>query len=69
MSETPHGGKEVEKELDHRGIAARAGGLDAEPLLKALGVEMAVRASFMFYNTHEKADALAEAVAEIARLH
>jgi cysteine desulfurase/selenocysteine lyase len=60
---------EVEKELDRRGIAARAGELDAEPLLKALGVDMAVRASFMFYNTHEEADALAEAVAEIARLH
>jgi cysteine desulfurase/selenocysteine lyase len=61
--------KEVEQELDRRGIAARAGGLDAEPLLKALGVETAVRASFMFYNTREEADVLAEAVAEIARLH
>lgn len=61
--------KEVEKELDRQGFAVRAGELDARPLLKALGVEMAVRASFMFYNTHEEADALAEAVAEMARLH
>ncbi len=61
--------KEVEKELDRRGIAVRAGGLDAAPLLKALGVDMAVRASFLFYNTRQEADALAEALAEIARVH
>ncbi|AKJ04786.1 cysteine desulfurase/selenocysteine lyase [Archangium gephyra] len=61
--------KELEKELDRRGIAVRAGELDAEPLLKALGTDMAVRASFLFYNTREEADALAEAVAELARLH
>jgi cysteine desulfurase / selenocysteine lyase len=61
--------KEVEKELDRRGIAARAGELDAKPLLKALGTDTAVRASFMFYNTREEADTLAEAVTEIARLH
>jgi cysteine desulfurase/selenocysteine lyase len=61
--------KEVEKELDRRGIAARAGELDAEPLLKALGTDTAVRASFMFYNTFEEVDALARALTELARVH
>lgn len=50
--------KDVEKALDREGIAVRAGKLAAEPLLKALGTDEAVRASFMFYNTREEADAL-----------
>jgi cysteine desulfurase / selenocysteine lyase len=59
--------KEVEKALDAEGIAVRAGKLAAEPLLKALGAEEAVRASFMFYNTRAEADALASALARIAK--
>ena len=55
--------KEIEQALDRDGIAVRAGSLAAAPLLKALGVETAVRASFMFYNTHDEADALAESLA------
>ncbi|HEY0100892.1 MAG TPA: aminotransferase class V-fold PLP-dependent enzyme [Pyrinomonadaceae bacterium] len=45
--------KEVEKALDAEGIAVCAGKLAAEPLLKALGADEAVRASFMFYNTRQ----------------
>ncbi len=56
---------EVGKALDTDGIAVRAGKLAAEPMLKALGVDQAVRASFMFYNTREEADALAESLARI----
>jgi cysteine desulfurase/selenocysteine lyase len=57
---------EVAKALDADGIAVRAGKLAAEPMLKSLGVEQAVRASFMFYNTREEADALATSLARIA---
>jgi len=35
-------------------------------MLKKLGVEQAVRASFMFYNTREEADVLAASLARIA---
>jgi cysteine desulfurase / selenocysteine lyase len=51
--------KQIEKALDQDGIAVRAGNLAAAPLLRVLGIEKAVRASFMFYNTPEEADALA----------
>jgi selenocysteine lyase/cysteine desulfurase len=57
---------DVEKDLDERGIAVRAENLEAQPLLEALGVDEAVRASFAFYNTPAEADALAEALEEIA---
>jgi cysteine desulfurase/selenocysteine lyase len=59
--------KDVEKALDEEGIAVRAGNLEAEPLLKALGTDEAVRASFMFYNTREEATALATALEKIVR--
>jgi cysteine desulfurase/selenocysteine lyase len=59
--------KDVEKALDEEGIAVRAGKLAAEPLLKALGADEAVRASFMFYNTREEADALADALEKLLR--
>jgi cysteine desulfurase/selenocysteine lyase len=58
--------KDVGKALDEEGIAVRAGKLDAEPPLKAPGTDEAVRASFMFYNTSEEADALADALEKIA---
>ncbi len=57
---------EVGKALDSDGIAVRAGKLAAEPMLKALGVDQAVRASFVFYNTREDANALAASLARIA---
>jgi cysteine desulfurase/selenocysteine lyase len=56
----------LEKKLDRQGIAVRSGDLAAAPLLRALGVEQAVRASFVFYNTFEEADKLAEALRKIA---
>jgi cysteine desulfurase/selenocysteine lyase len=58
---------DVEKALDAEGIAARAGKLAAEPLLKALGFSEAVRASFLFYNTRQEADQLVEVVERLAR--
>jgi len=57
---------DVSKALDADGIAVRAGKLAAEPLLKKLGVQEAVRASFTFYNTVDEADALASSLARIA---
>ena len=56
---------DLAKKLDENGIATRAGKLAAQPHLKALGVEEAVRASFVFYNTHEEADMLAESLVRI----
>jgi cysteine desulfurase/selenocysteine lyase len=64
VDETPS--KDVERALDRHGIAVRAGTLDAVPMLEALGVREAVRASFVFYNTRQEADALADAVTRIA---
>jgi selenocysteine lyase/cysteine desulfurase len=43
------------------------GELAALPMLRACGVEEAVRASFTFYNTRDEADQLAEALQEIVR--
>jgi cysteine desulfurase/selenocysteine lyase len=57
---------ETARELDREGIAVRAGKLAAQPLLEALGVKNAVRASFMFYNTYAEADFLVEQVRKIA---
>ncbi|GHT32719.1 cysteine desulfurase [Bacteroidia bacterium] len=42
--------------LDHMGIAVRTGHHCAQPLMKALGVEGTVRASFAFYNTKAEID-------------
>jgi cysteine desulfurase/selenocysteine lyase len=56
---------DVARQLDEQGIATRAGTLAAQPHLRALGVEEAVRASFAFYNTHEEAVVLAGALRRI----
>jgi cysteine desulfurase / selenocysteine lyase len=53
---------EVDEELDHAGIAVRAGSLEAQPFLAALGVEEAIRASVAFYNTEHEVDLLVRAV-------
>jgi cysteine desulfurase/selenocysteine lyase len=45
----------------------RAGNREAAPLLRALGVEQAVRASFMFYNTHQEADLLASTLERLVK--
>ena len=52
--------------LDKLGIAVRTGHHCAQPLMKRLGVEGTVRASFSFYNTKEEIDALVAAVKRIA---
>jgi selenocysteine lyase/cysteine desulfurase len=43
----------------------RSGKLAAQPLLKALGVDEAVRASFLFYNTFAEADFLADTLQKL----
>jgi cysteine desulfurase/selenocysteine lyase len=44
--------------LDRLGIAVRTGHHCAQPLMKALGIEGTVRASFSLYNTKEEIDVL-----------
>ena len=51
--------------LDRMGIAVRTGHHCAQPLMKALGVEGTVRASFAFYNTKGEIDALAEGLERV----
>ena len=46
-------------DLDHDGIAIRAGHHCAQPLMKHYGIPGTARASFAFYNTPDEADALA----------
>src|SRR5215211_8107143 len=48
----------IEESLDKEGIAIRSGTQSAQPLIKLLGLSGVARASFMFYNTYEEADAL-----------
>ena len=48
-------------------IAVRAGHLSARPLLRTMGLEGAVRASFGVYNTPAEIDVLAEAVGRCVR--
>lgn len=54
--------------LDKMGIAVRTGHHCAEPLMRELGIEGTVRASFAFYNTREEVDRLAEGIERIAKL-
>jgi len=39
----------------------------AQPLAKKLGVDVAVRASFYLYNTHEEVDAFLNAMEDIRK--
>ncbi|HKG57899.1 MAG TPA: aminotransferase class V-fold PLP-dependent enzyme [Candidatus Limnocylindrales bacterium] len=57
--------KDVEQALDREGIAVRAGTLESQPQLRALGTEEAVRASFSFYNTSDEVTQLATALSSI----
>jgi cysteine desulfurase/selenocysteine lyase len=61
-----HSPDAIDKHLDKDGIAARAGDLAAAPLLRKLGTDKAVRASFLFYNTREEVDVLAESLKRLA---
>jgi cysteine desulfurase/selenocysteine lyase len=51
--------------LDRLGIAVRTGHHCAEPLMRALGVEGTVRASFALYNTMDEVDALAAGIEKV----
>jgi len=59
--------REAGKLLDERGIAVRAGHHCAQPILARFGLESTVRPSFAFYNTRDEADALVQALREIAQ--
>ena len=54
--------------LDADGIAVRTGHHCAEPLMRRLGVEGTVRASFGLYNTRSEVDALAEGIERVAKM-
>ncbi|MDR1919968.1 MAG: cysteine desulfurase [Tannerellaceae bacterium] len=51
--------------LDRLGIAVRTGHHCAQPLMKALGIEGTVRASFALYNTKEEIDAFLSAIRQV----
>lgn len=54
--------------LDRLGIAVRTGHHCAEPLMRALGIEGAVRASFALYNTVEEVDLLIAGIEKVSHL-
>ncbi|MCR5434341.1 MAG: cysteine desulfurase [Bacteroidaceae bacterium] len=54
--------------LDRLGIAVRTGHHCAEPLMRRLGIEGTVRASFALYNTRAEVDALIEAIQRVSRM-
>ncbi|MFA6272212.1 MAG: cysteine desulfurase [Patescibacteria group bacterium] len=53
--------------LDEAGVAIRAGHHCAQPLLRALGTEATVRASFYIYNDQKDVDQLVEAINQSIR--
>ena len=55
----PH---DLSQVLDQTNVCVRAGHHCAKPLMKILGVNATVRASFYLYNTTQEADALADAL-------
>ena len=54
--------------LDRLGIAVRTGHHCAEPLMRRLGIEGTVRASFAMYNTKEEIDALVAGVDRVRKM-
>ncbi len=54
--------------LDRLGIAVRTGHHCAEPLIRRLGIEGTVRASFGIYNTKEEVDALVAGIERVSRM-
>lgn len=54
--------------LDKMGIAVRTGHHCAEPLMRELGVDGTVRASFAFYNTKEEVDVLVNGIERIVTM-
>ena len=60
--------KKLEKFLnDEHNIEVRAGDLTAQPLMKILGVDGLLRASFCYYNTTEEIDIYIDAVKEFIK--
>jgi cysteine desulfurase/selenocysteine lyase len=55
----PH---DLSQVLDQTNVCVRAGHHCAKPLMKILGANATVRASFYLYNTNQEADALADAL-------
>jgi cysteine desulfurase/selenocysteine lyase len=51
--------------LDRLGIAVRTGHHCAEPLMRTLGIDGTVRASFAFYNTEEEIDRLIAGIKKV----
>lgn len=51
--------------LDMQGIAVRTGHHCAEPLMRRLGIESTVRASFALYNTKDEVDVLVKGVERV----
>ena len=54
--------------LDRLGIAVRTGHHCAEPLMRRLGIEGTVRASFGLYNTKEEVDTLVAGIERVAQM-
>ena len=54
--------------LDRLGIAVRTGHHCAQPLMNAVGIEGALRASFAFYNTEEEIDALVAGIERVKKM-
>lgn len=54
--------------LDRLGIAVRTGHHCAEPLMRRLGIQGTVRASFALYNTKDEIDALADGISRVSRM-
>ncbi len=55
--------------LDKMGIAVRTGHHCAQPLMRTLGTEGTVRASFALYNTKEDADRLMEGIEKVRMMY
>ncbi|WP_135609688.1 aminotransferase class V-fold PLP-dependent enzyme [Methanococcoides sp. AM1] len=55
--------------LDKMGVAVRTGHHCAQPLMKFLGVEGTVRASFALYNTKEDVDMLIEGIKKVEMMY
>ena len=59
----------IGKELNQEGIAVRVGHHCAQPILRKMGHETAVRPSLAFYNTYEEIDFLIEIILAIIKKH
>ncbi len=54
--------------LDRMGVAIRTGHHCAEPLMRRLGIEGTMRASFAIYNTKEEVDIFVDAIKRIVKM-